>query len=232
MLRTNEGIVRGFFLLLLVGRVLAFGVGPARADESLLIYPSASAIFQYDPSRYSVLATSDSRYVPAYGVAGGMLWDNVDSCIALDVYRAPSIIRFEPSPIGENRFVVMQNDFDIIVDGYFATPRTWSNLYLRYVPGSSTSRPLVDLDGGALTSVMKPIPGFATTTPTGDGHFADTRIHHIHWSGALSIRILVFSDRNFNRAFDDAPPRVSIVAQDAAVPTRKTSWGALKSLYR
>ena len=68
--------------------------------------------------------------------------------------------------------------------------------------------------------------------PGGAGPFVDTRCPHVRWSGALGLGLVVFSDRNFNRACDAGPPLLSVVAQDAAVPTRETSWGSLKSHYR
>ncbi len=232
MLRTTKGIVRSRFSLLLAGGLLLLGSGRAFADESLLIYPSTTAVFQYDPARYTVLYPSDPGYDPAYGVAGAMLWDRIESRIPLEIYRAPSIARFEPSPLGGSRFVVMRNEFNIIVDGYADAARTWGNLYIRLIPGPNTSPPVVELDGAPADGALHSIAGFAATTPTDDGHYSDTRVHHIRWSGALSLRIVVFSDRNFNRAFDDGPPQFSIVAQDAAVPVRDTSWGALKAIYR
>ena len=232
MLRANKGIVRGRFLLLLVGSLLGIGSGRALADESLLIYPSVSAVFEYDPARYSVLSTSDPSYAPAFGVAWFMLWDDVEARVPTEIYRAPSIARFEPSARGENRFVVYRNEFNLVIDGFSGASRNWGNLYIRFIPEPNTTPPQVEFDGVLVSETITPVAGFAASTPTGDGHFFDTRVHHVRWSGALGLRIVVFSDRNFNRAFDDGPPLFSVVAQDAAAPTRATSWGSLKSPSR
>jgi hypothetical protein len=230
----SKGIMRailgGIAVLSFCGVV---GAGTSMAAEpSLLVYPNEPAVFRYDPARYEIVHPSDPNFDTVFSVAGEMLWDKVEGRIPEEVYRAPALIGFEVSPFGTNEFVLMTNEFTVIVDGYNEFPRTFSNLYMRFIPEPSHSSVLLLIDGEEVYSLNVPIDPLVVTTPVGDDHYADTRSHELWWTGATGLRITVYSDKNNDLAYNDGEPRFSIYAKDATISTEETSWGRIKAEFR
>jgi hypothetical protein len=227
---TKKGIVRWFAVWILV--VVVSGSAPgAKADEGVLVYPSSAVVFNYDTTRYEVLGPADDKYNSSFAIGNQMLWDAVENRIPQEIYSAPGLVGFAPTVGPGSDFVTLHNEFKLIVDGFCAAPRLLSNLHVRFLPVPSNSNVVVELNGTPITSLTQRIDDFAVSTPTGDGYFADTREHHIRWSGAIGLRIVVFVDKNFNGVFDDGPPEFAIRADDNTIPVEKTSWGAVKALY-
>lgn len=213
--------------------IAAIGAGTSMASEpSLLIYPNKPTIFRYDPARYELVRPSDPEFNTLFSVSGVMLWDMIEERVPHEVYRAPQLVGFEPSPYGMNEFVLMQNEFNIIVDGYSDSPRTFANLYMRFIPEPSHSVITLILGRESPESLIVPLDDLAVSTPTGDGHYADTRTHHLGWSGAVGLRITVYSDKDNDRVYSGNGPQFSIYVEDNTVATEKTSWGEVKARYR
>jgi len=225
MASTKKGIVLCLALALIGARADAL-----RADASLLVYPSSTAVFRYDPNRYEVVTAGDPRFDPAYAVGGLVLWDQVESRIPVEVYRAPDLIAFEPSTSGYNEYLTYRNSFTVIVDGYGEHPRSLANLHMRFHSSPYATGASIMINGSP-TSPLCPIAGFPVVTPTGDGHYADVVEHELTWTGPVGLRISVFMDKNFNGVFDGGRPQFTIFAIDGAVPVRETSWGQIKAIY-
>ena len=80
----------------------------------------------------------------------------------------------------------------------------------------------------ALTHALPPLE---VTTPTGAGYFGNTSSFMLSWTGSREIRVIAFSDKNADRAFDGTP-QFTIVARDETVSTTETTWGSIKAMYR
>jgi hypothetical protein len=220
--------IKGIVLVALLSIVVA--VRAAGAEPSYLVYPSSPAVFHYDTSRFELVTPGDPRFDPQYQIGNQMLWDRMGGRVAFEIYRAPLLTGFEPSFGGLNEFVTVGNVFDVIVDGFGMSPRTIGSLCLRFWPESNSPVSLT-VDGQPVTRLSLPLPMMEVTTPLGSGYYGDTRVHSFNWVGSRTIRIIAFSDKNANGAFDGTP-LYTIVAHDVAVPVESRSLGAVKALYR
>ncbi len=218
---TNKGIVLALFLEGFAS--LAF------AEPSYLIYPNAPAVFRFDASRYQLVLPGDPKFDPAYAVGNQMLWDRVEARVPVEVYRAPSIISFAPSASGRNEFFVLSTDFEIVVDGFGPSPRTIGGLCVRFWP--SPAHVQLTVDGSLVTGLTHGLPPLEVATAAGGGYYADTTRFMLSWIGARELRMVAFSDKDGDRAFDGTP-LFSIVARDETVSTFTTTWGQIKAFYR
>jgi hypothetical protein len=228
---TVRSVPRVLLILLVLGGVLSSFVVCIHAEPALLVYPSTVATFRYDPARYQLLLPSDPNYDPAYSVGGSVLWDKVEQRIPVEVYRAPNLVGFEPSADGRNEFVTMSNDFYLIVDGFFHCPRQLSNLYVRFIPDPPQSTALIIMNGQPIDYYIEPIPGFAVSTPVGDGWYADTQQFRVRWSAATGIRITAWGDKDGDGIYSDGKPLFGVYVRDNSVPVKTKTWGGVKSLY-
>ncbi|HEX5130993.1 MAG TPA: hypothetical protein VFX92_00750 [Candidatus Krumholzibacteria bacterium] len=222
---TKKGIVLG---ALMFATVLA---GRASAEPSYLVYPSTPAVFRFDASRYELVVASNPKFDPSFAIGSTMLWDRVESRIPVEIYRAPFLTGFEPSPSGLNEFVTYGNDFDVIVDGFGILPRTLGNLCLRFWPQPNVAALQVFIDGEPLRSLTASLAPVDVSTALPGGFFADTDSHGISWLGAAGMEIIAFSDKDGDRAFAGTPA-FRILALSAAVAVEETTWGGVKALYR
>jgi hypothetical protein len=225
MLSTKKGIV----LALCLGLVQA---GAAFAEPSYLIYPSVPTVFRYDTSRYEVVGSNDaSRFNANYAVGNYMLWDRVDGRIPYEVYGAPQLVGFEPTTSGTSEYVTYNDEFDLVIDGFGSQPYTIGNLYLRFWPYPATNTATLTVDGVTSDHLTVPLSSLAVNTPTGDGYYSNTRVHHVSWTGASAMEIVAFSDKDGDGRFT-GQPLFRIVARYTPVATQPTTWGKVKSLYR
>ena len=224
MLSTKKGIV----LALCLGFAWA---GSAFAEPSYLVYPAnVPTVFRYDVSRFEVIDSDQEKFDPLYAVGNFMLWDRVEGRVPIEIYRAPQLIGFEPT-VGPSEFVTYRDDFDIVIDGFGATPRTVGNLCLRFWPEPAQNAAILTIDGVSTDRLTTTLDGFEVTTPTGDGHYSDMRVHHVSWTGAATMKIIAFSDKDGDGRFEGVPA-YRITARYTAVSTEATSWGKVKALYR
>jgi hypothetical protein len=231
MKSTRKGIVLLFCSTAVL--LVTVGLGTPRADEPLLlVYPDLPTVFRYDPGRYEVVYPGHPAFDGKYDVSGGMLWDKIEDRIPHEVYRAPGLQGFEPSPFGMNEFVILRNDFNVFVDGFGHSPRTLHNLYIRFVPYPSHSPVQIELESEQLDGLVARIPDLVVTTPVGDGFYADAYQQHVAWSGAVGLRITVYSDKDNDKLYSGGEPLFSVWVEDNAVRTEETTWGAVKALYR
>jgi hypothetical protein len=229
---TSEGIVLKLFICsVVVSAQLCFATALSYAEPLLLVYPNKPAEFRYNPAEYELLTPSSPQYDPDFDVGGVMLWDKIEQRIAHEVYRAPNITRFRTSSSGMNEFVILVNEFTLVVDGYCEYPRQLNELYVRFIPDPPHASTLVILNGEPIEYLIMPIPGIDVQTPTPEGCYSDTRNIHIAWSASVGLRVTVYGDKNGNRIYDGGVPKWSIYVMDNTVPVKETTWGAIKALY-
>jgi len=223
MKSTKKGVVLALCLTAFAS--LAF------AEPSYLIYPNAPAVFRYDASRYDCLMPGDPKFDPSYAIGNQMLWDRVEGRVPLEIYRAPMITSFEPSSNGQNEFVTVGNDFVVVVDGFGPTKRTIGGLCVRFWALPNQAILQLNIDGLPVSGLTHVMPALEVSTATMGGYFADTSQFMFSWLGASEVRIVAFTDKNADRAFDGTP-LYSIVARDETVPVATTTWGQVKAMYR
>lgn len=225
MLSTKKGIVLALFL----GLAQA---SSAFAEPSYLIYPAdVPTVFRYDVSRYEVIGSSQDKFDPSFAVGNVMLWDRVDKRVPTEVYGAPMLVGFEPGTSGTSEYVVYQDHFDIIVDGFGVGPRTIGNLSLRFWPYHTLGTTSLVVDGVATERLIVPLPSIRADVPLDNGFFTGTGLHEVSWAGAAAMEIVAFSDKNADGQFQGTPA-YRIVARFSPVATESTSWGKVKALYR
>jgi len=220
---TKKGIVLALFLMVPANLALA--------EPSYLIYPNAPASFRYDTNRFELLTPSDPKFDPVYGVGGQMLRDRIAGRVPVEIYRAPTITSFEPSPNGRNEFVIVGNDFEVVVDGFGPSPRTIGGLSIRFWPEPNQAFVQLSIDGHPAAGLTHSLPSLEVTTATGSGYYADTARFTLSWIGAAVLRVVAFSDKDADRAFDGTP-LYTIVARDETVSTSTSTWGQIKAMYR
>jgi len=223
MMGTKKGIVLALFLMGFAN--LAF------AEPSYLIYPNTPAVFRYDASRYECVMPGDPKFDPNYSIGSQMLWDRAEGRVPVEIYRAPSIIAFEPSSNGRNEFVVVGNDFEVVVDGFGPSPRTIGGLCIRFWPEPNEAYVQLTINGQPTSGLTYGLPTLEVATAMGGGYFSDTSRFMLSWLGASTLRVIAFSDKDADRAFDGTP-LYSIVARDETVGVSTTTWGQIKALYR
>ena len=220
---------------IVLSRAVLFAVllcaAAANAEQSVLVYPSSTSIFRYDPIRYRILNAGDANFDAGFAIGNQMLWDQIENRIPVEVYHAPELLGFEPSASGTSEYVTLRNEFKVCVDGFGDSPHYLGNLYMRFIPVPSNANPVIEVAGQFISDLTYKIRDFDVSTPTGDGFYSDVYKYHVRWSGSIGLRILVFSDKNFNGVFDDGPPLFNVRAEDNAIPVQETTWGAVKALY-
>jgi hypothetical protein len=230
MKSTNKGIVLKLLCCLAVAGALP--VAASAGDEpDLLVYPNVPAEFRYNPAEYLTISAGQPKFDPDFQVGGVTLWDKVENRIAYEVFRAPQLTGFSSSPNGQNHFVLMTNEFKVIIDGFCSHPRYLGKIYLRFIPDPPSSTAIIEMAGEVIDDLIQPIRSIDVQEETPDGFFSNSRNVHVLWSGAVGIRIVAYADKNNNRVFDGGTPRWSIYVEDNSVPVDNTSWGAIKAMY-
>ncbi|HEX6791917.1 MAG TPA: hypothetical protein VF247_11455 [Candidatus Krumholzibacteria bacterium] len=224
MLSTKKGIV----LALLLASSQA---GSALAEPSYLIYPAnVPTVFRYDVGRYDAIEQGQEKFDPSYAIGNVMLWDRVAQRVPVEIYSAPQLVGLEPVS-GTSEFVIYVDEFDVIVDGFGTEPRTIGNLCLRFWPYNVMGSAVLTINGVPTNNLVVPLPSMDATTPSGDGFFVGTSLHHVSFIGASAMEIVAFSDKDGDGGYQGTPA-YRIVARHSPVATEATSWGKVKALYR
>ena len=224
MLSTKKGIV------LALGLVLS-QAGSALAEPSYLIYPAnVPTVFRYDVGRYEAIAQGQEKFDPSYAIGNVMLWDRVEQRVPVEIYGASQLIGFEPV-VGTNEFVIYVDEFDVVIDGFGPEPRTIGNLCLRFWPYNVMGTAVLTVDGVPTSSLVVPLPAMEAITPSADGFYVGTSLHHVSFIGAAAMEIVAFSDKDADGGYQGTPA-YRIVARHSPVATEATSWGKVKSLFR
>ncbi|MGD8412613.1 MAG: hypothetical protein PVF33_00185 [Candidatus Latescibacterota bacterium] len=227
---TNKGIVLTLFLCAAIAAVLC---RPAylHAEPDLLVYPDAPAEFRYDPSQFEAITSGHPDFDAAYQVGGVSLWDRTENRIAYEVFRAPVLTSITPSPTGRNEFVVMTNEFKVIVDGFCEYPRRLGEVCLRFFPDPPHASAQIEVAGVDIDRLIHRVGSVEAREEGPDGFFTGTKRIHVRWSGAVGIHITAYGDKNNNLIYDGGENRWSIYVVDNSVPVENTTWGAIKAQF-
>jgi hypothetical protein len=228
MLRGIKHIV----LALLVPLIVTAVVPDLRAaDPCVLAYPEQNAVFQFDTSYYRTIYPGDSLYDPAYDRYGVMLWDIANDRIAYELYQAPGLVGFKPATNAANSFDLPINKLTLYIDGFYSAPRQLNDIYVRFLPTPPYANPVIYVEDEKLTGFYYHIPKLVVSTPTGNGFYSDRIKLDMVWSGAQSMKITVFSDKNGNGVFDGIE-RYNVFMLDQTIPTSNATWGQIKAQYQ
>lgn len=222
-----------------IAAVLVLMILPAAglADPCLMVYPDGTCIYHYDPAEYYTVGPGDPLYDAMYDRGGEVLIDINTGEIAYDIYQAPGLVGFQEDPYNQGLYT-MEMDFTLIVDGYSNTPTTYTNVLLvfdTFQPDGCT--PVITIDGSpplydAGLGYYYPIGDLAVSTPLPyGGSYSDTMTFDFMWSGCSGLRIWAFADADYNLQRDGGEC-FSAYSHDLTVPTKETSWGKIKSIYR
>jgi len=229
---TKKGVVLIVILgLAVVGVLLTSTQTYAQIEPDLLVYPDAPAEFRFNPDEYETISPGSPDFDPLFQVGGVSLWDKTAQRIAYEVFMAPALTGLTPSANGQNEFVLMTNEFKVIIDGFNDFPRYLGQIYIRFAPNPPQSTALIDLAGQAIDGLIQPIAPINVEDATPEGYYSNSRLVHVRWSGAVGIRITAYGDKNNNRVFDGGVPRWSIYVEDNSVPVENTTWGAIKARF-
>ena len=206
--------------------------GMAVADPCLIVYPGTPAVYHYDVNEYYTVSFGDSLYDPMYDRGGKVLIDINSNEIAFDIYQIPNLIGFQMSTGGNEGYVFIGSYFDLIIDGFNNEPTTHRNVLLVFDPDPETCVPTITVDGVPVTGNTYPLGDLTVSTPTADGNnYSDTITAQITWTGCYGVRIYAFADDNYNGVLD-GNGCFTAFSHDTTVPTRESSWGAIKNLYQ
>ncbi|MBN2071157.1 MAG: hypothetical protein JW814_06820 [Candidatus Krumholzibacteriota bacterium] len=217
--------------LLLIAMIIALMPSEATADPCLVVYPGGPCIYHFDPSEYSLAGPEDSCYDAEYD-RGGYVLVEIGSCdIDESIYQAPGLEGFEVSTDGNDGYVFVGTDFDLIVDGFSNKQTTFVNILVvfdKFVP--ETCYPTILVDGTVLTESFFPTGDLVVSTPTETGNnYSDTMTFDISWFGCYGLHIWAFSDENYN-GVRDGGECFTAFSHDMVVPVDKTSWGRIKTI--
>ncbi len=200
------------------------------ADPCVLAYPDQNAVFQFNPSYFRVILPGDSLYNPRYDRFGTMLWDIRNDRIAYELYQAPGLVGFQPAFTEANSFNLPANRFTLYVDGFYHAPRQLNNIIVRFLPTPSNAEPVIYVNDERIAGLQYFIPRLVVSTRLENGFYSDTIALDVVWSGAQSMKITVFSDKDGNRVFD-GDACYNVFMMDQTVPAAPTTWGRIKAQY-
>jgi hypothetical protein len=205
------------------------------ADPCLVVYPIGDCIYHYDTAEYYTVGPGDPLYDPVYDRGGEVLLEVGTDEIDQSIYQAPGLAGFTPSTDGNEGFVFMASDFDLVIDGWSPSPTTLVNVLLvfdEFDPAGCS--PTVTVEGtpvDAGSGWTYAVGDLVVSTPTPEGNnYSDTITVHVVWSGCIGMRMWAFSDENDN-GIHDGGECFTAFSHDAVVPTSDRTWTAVKALF-
>ncbi|UCG50709.1 MAG: hypothetical protein JSW58_10925 [Candidatus Latescibacterota bacterium] len=210
--------------------------GHATPDPCLIVYPEGPCEYHYESSEYYTVGPGDSLYDPMYDRGGEVLIDAITHEIAWEVYQAPGLTGFVLDEDNQGYYAI-GTDFNLIVDGFSDEPTTYVNILLVFdqfepewcVPNIWVDGNPILYDAGL--GWYYPIGDLVVSTPTEHGNnYSDQVTHHIVWEICYGVRIYAFSDENYNLHRDGNECKTAF-SHDTTVPTKESSWGAIKAIY-
>ena len=153
-----SSLVRSCALSLFALQIMGWPVA-AGAEPCLLAYPQGQVVFRYDPLEYETLGPASPNYSDSYQVGGQVLWNRMEKRVAFEVYQAPALTGFEPSPTGRNEFCVVGSRHTLTIDGFSAVPRQFANIQVQFRPLPLSSDTDIKVNG---STKMRINVGFGT----------------------------------------------------------------------
>ena len=204
----------------------------AAADPCLIVYPTNPAYYHYDVNEYYTVGFGDTLYDAMYDRGGKVLIDLKTFEIAYDIYQIPNLLGFMESMNGQEGYFFIGSYFELIVDGFSNDPTLYTNVLLVFDPEPEMCDPSVTVNGNPVTGNTYALGDLMVSTPTADGNnYSDRVTVDVTWTGCYGVRMWAFADENYNGVADGGEC-FSAFSHDATVPTKESSWGAIKSLYQ
>lgn len=204
----------------------------AIADPCLVVYPSGPCMYHYDVTEYYTVGPGNPYYDAEYDRGGEVLLEVGSNEIDHSIYQAPSLMGFVASTDGNDGYVFLDTDFDLIIDGFSNTPTTYVNIILvfdKFVPDGCV--PNIMVNGMPITGSTFSAGDLVVTTPTADGNnYSDTMTLLVSWHGCYGLHTWAYSDANYSGTHDGGECFTAF-SHDSTIPTENSTWGSIKSLY-
>ena len=202
-------------------------------DPCLVVYPGGPCVYCYDPMEYYTAGPGEAGYDPVYARGGLVLLERGSGEIDHSIYQAPMIEWFQPSLEGNDGYVFLTPDVELIVDGFHNTPIIYRNIIVvfdRFTPSGCT--PTITVDGVPIAGTQYPAGDLTVSTPTARGNnYSDTFTLRIDWTSCAGIRIWAFADEDYD-GVKDGGECFTAYSHDASIPVESSTWGGIKNLYR
>jgi hypothetical protein len=228
----GEEMKRGYWFLVAIFVLILSGAASADPDPCLIVYPTSPCVYHYDVDEYYTVGPGDMYYDAEYDRGGYVLIEVGTNDIAYDVYQAPGLMGFEPSTSGNDGYVFVDTEFDLVIDGWSNTPTTYVNIIVvfdDFVPGGCV--PFIMVDGTPVAGNMYSAGDLVVSTPTPDGNnYSDTMTLAVQWSGCYGLHIWAFSDADYSGTHNGGEC-FTAYSHDSTIPTRDSTWGGIKSMY-
>lgn len=217
---------------LLTALLVLFLTTTAIADPCLVVYPTCPCMYHYDTTEYYTVGPGDPYYDADYDRGGYVLLEVGTNEIDLSIYQAPSLMGFEVSTDGNEGYVFIDTEFELVIDGFSNTPTTYVNIIVvfdNFVPSSCF--PTIMVNGIPTTGFTYNAGDLAVTTPTPDGNnYSDTITLLVSWHGCYGVHCWAFSDEDYN-GIHDGGECFTAFSHDATVSTENSTWGGIKSMF-
>ncbi len=204
----------------------------AIADPCLVVYPTGPCMYHYDITEYYTVGPGDMYYDAEYDRGGYVLLEVGTNEIDHSIYQAPGLMGFVVSTDGNDGYVFLDTEFDLVLDGFSNTPMTYVNIIVvfdKFVPEGCV--PDIMVNGMPVTGNMYSAGDLVVTTPTPDGNnYSDTMTLYVQWHGCYGLHIWAFADENYN-GIRDGGECFTAFSHDSTIPTENSTWGSIKSMF-
>jgi len=222
-----------FSASLLIAVLLAFASSSIMADPCLVVYPGGPCVYMYDVNEYYTVGPGEPYYDAEYDRGGKVLLELGSNEIDGSIYQAPGLQGFEESIDGNEGYIFVGTDFELIVDGFSNDPTTFVNVLVvfdKVVPPACP--PTIYVDGSLLGGMVFNMGDLVVSTPMPNGrNYSDTMSFDINWRGCYGVHIWAFSDENYNGVMDGGEC-FTAYSHDMVVPTESSSWGEIKTISK
>lgn len=205
----------------------------ASADPCLVVYPTGPCVYHYDMTEYYTVGPGDPYYDAEYDRGGEVLLELGSNEIDHSIYQAPGLMGFEVSSEGNDGYVFLDTEFELVIDGFSNTPTTYPNIILvfdKFVPESCV--PDIMVNGMPITGTTFSAGDLVVTTPTMEGNnFSDTMTLLVTWHGCYGLHAWAYSDEDYSGTHDGGECFTAF-SHDSTIPTASSTWGAIKSMHR
>ncbi len=205
----------------------------AIADPCLVVYPSGPCMYHYDMTEYYTAGPGDSYYDAEYDRGGEVLLEVGSNEIDHSIYQAPGLMGFEVSTDGNDGYVFVDTEFELVIDGFSNSPTTYLNILVvfdKVVPHDCV--PTIMVNGMPIVGTTFNAGDLAVTTPTMDGNnYSDTMTLLVSWTGCYGLHVWAFSDEDYSGTHDGGECFTAF-SHDSTIPTESSTWGAIKSMHR
>ena len=205
----------------------------AIADPCLVVYPKGPCMYYYAASEYYTVGPGDPYYDAAYDRGGEVLLEVGSNEIDYSIYQAPGLMGFEMSTGGNDGYVFINTEYELVIDGFSNSPTNYPNILVvfdKVEPHNCV--PDIMVNGVPIVGNTYNAGDLTVTTPTMEGNnYSDTMTLLVSWSGCYGVHAWAFSDADYNGKHEGGECFTAF-SHDATIPTEESTWGAIKSQYK